>query len=311
MLYLDNIVLQKLLILQNKRLMAAWGDAEFERGDLVKAKQAYTKLLQFDRSLFSLTRWTNLAISEGNISGALASMAEGAKIGGDRGTANIEIARCFTQMGEIHFQQGQFKLAEKYYQKALALWLDGYLPLEHMAELLASKNELNASLEAYSKVIKLAPHPNLLEAYAGVLEKQGKIADARRFYQQAFDKYLLASESGNPSYYRHLALFLTDHKQKPERAYFWAKKDLVIRPVPQSYTTLAWVLYQMKSYKLAKQTMDKALTNERSLNAIWLYRAGVIYQQDCCKKLSRRLLKKALYLNPNHPKTEHIKKLLY
>lgn len=289
---------------------AAWGDAEFELGHMSEARQAYTKVMQFDRSLFALTRWANLELAEGRYLVALSSLAEGAKIGNNRGVSTIEVSRCYIQMGEIHFQRGQFEQAEKYYQQALSLWDEGYLPMEHMAELRASQNKLKLSSKLYAKVIQLLPHPDLLEAYAGVLERLGKRIEARQLYQQALDNYLLASEQGDPSYFRHLSLFLTDKRQQPQQALIWAKKDLAIRPVPLSYATLAWVQYHMGRYTQAEQAMDKALVREESLNAIWLYRAGVVYQQGKRKKLAKRLLKQALLFNQHHPEAEVIQQLL-
>ncbi len=279
---------------------AALGDAYLEQGQIDLAEETYNKLLSFGSSFFSLTRIANLTLFKGNYEESISILRSALEIGEKRGVNSKELARVYTQIGENNFQRGLFNKADIEYNKALELWPDGYLPMEHLAELRAYQQRFTESRNLYEQVIKIAPYPEILEVYAGVLQEIGEQDQANRIYKQVLDHYYLLANSGDSGYYRTLALFLTDQEMQPEKALDWAKKDLAIRPTSESYIVLAWVLHQLGNIDEAELWANKALDHKIVLNAENLFRAAVIYQSAKKNALAIDLYTQAKALNPRH-----------
>ena len=289
--------------------LAALGDAEFELGNLDAVRAAYRHLLDDDRSLFALTRWANLELAEGNANGAIESLLEAAETGERRGLGAFEIARCLVLAGDLHFQRGRFRSAEPLYTRALTLWPNGYLTLEHLGELRAAQGALEESGSLYARVVEIAPQPDLLEAYSKVERALGHTRRADELLKQALEGYRRSTDGGDPSYYRHLALLLADTGHAGE-SIAWARRDLELRPTAEAWAVLGWAQHQAGDHTAAERSMDTALASSAVLGPEWLYRAGMIYQRAGKSGRAEKMLRRALDERGAHPDAVSIRKAL-
>lgn len=275
----------------------ALGDALLERGDVAGAQLAYDKLIALDGGLFALTRRANLRFIRGDTRGALEDVRQAAEIGRARGAAAEDIARCYVTIGAKHFLRGAFDEAEAHYREALKLWPDGYLPLEHLAELRAARGDFEGALALYERVVSKVPNPDLLQAVGDVHAARFDGAAAARWHDRALAGYLARVADGDRSYYRNLALFFADIRPDPAQSLEWARKDLVVRQNVYTYDTLAWALYRNGMFDEALDAANHALKHETEDATLWLH-AAKIHQALDQEQKARRHLQRALLITP-------------
>ena len=253
----------------------ALGDALFERGDVAGAALAYDKLIELDGGLFALTRRANLRHIRGDTPGAIEDLRHAVEIGRSRGAAVEEIARCHVSIGEKYFLRGAIDEAEQHYRQALKLWPDGFLPMEHLARAYAARGDFGAAVALYEQVVAKAPHPDLLQAigdaHAAMLDNDM----AQRWYDRALEGYLKRSAEGDPSYYRHLAMFFADIRPDPARSLDWARKDFEVRQNVYAYDTLAWALYRNGMFEEALDAANHAIEQGTEDVTLWLHAARI------------------------------------
>lgn len=287
------------------------GDALFERGDVPGARKMYTALHAMSPGLFSLTRLANIQFIEGNVAEALEDLSHAIKIGVERNVPAIEIARCHVQKGEIHFLQGNFKLAEQGYQEALKIWPEGYLPLEHLAELRASQSQYEDALSVYQTVIQDVPNPEFHEAIGDVYVLMEQPNKAEQWYSRAHDEYRKLIHQGQIGYFRHLALLnLKRMPPNPTEALAWAKNDLDIRQDVYTYDTLAWAYFHNQLYKEALQAITKAQAHGTQ-DATIFFHAGMIHYRLGNLDQAQTWLENTLHTNPNFSNAKLVKETLH
>ena len=137
------------------------------------------------------------------------------------------------------FLHGRYEQARVHYQDAVALWPDGYLSLEHLAEIEASLGNYQASAELYDRILAEEAHADLQETYSDVRAALGDDAGAMELRRAAHAAYLKSVESGDPSYLSHLVDATIERGDAPLRAIEWATRDVELRPTAQSKGRLA------------------------------------------------------------------------
>jgi len=285
------------------------GDALLEAGETERARGVYAKLLRLSPGLFSYSRMANLRSLEGDMPGAVQYLQKAVEAGRRNGMPKESLAWCYVQMGEMHWSSGDWKTAEKHYQSALAITPEGYLPLEHLAELRAAQGRHPEALRLYEKVIARAPHPDFYEAVGDIHAALGRPAEAKKWHGRAREAYLKAVEQGNIGYYRHLAHFYADIERNPKEAIRWAEKDLEVRKDAHAYDTLAWARYRAGDYPGAAEAMRKALALGAK-DAELFFHAALIHTRLGKKPEARRQLQQSLAANPRAEHAPEARRLL-
>lgn len=290
----------------------AWavvGDALLETGRVAEAQTAYLKLVELEPGLTSYSRLANLQHVKGNVEGALASLTKAADLGRRRGLPAENVAWCYVQMGEMNFSRGRYSDAERYYLTAVRHLPNGYLPLEHLAELRASQGRRQEAIAIYKKVLALAPKPEFYEALGGVYADLGNRAEAEKLLNKALEGYRRGVEGGNVGYYRQLSQFYTEVRKEPAKGVEWAEKDLQLRQDAHAYDTLAWALYHQGDLPKAAELARKATTLPHR-EADVLFHAGVIFYKIKDYPAATACLRRSLEANPRSDNAETARKTL-
>ena len=290
----------------------AWGvvgDALLETGRIAEAQAAYLKLIDLEPGLTSYSRLANLQHVKGNVDGALASLEKAAEAGRRRGLPAENVAWCYVQMGEMNFSRGRFADAERFYLKAVRQLPNGYLPLEHLAELRAVQGRHQEAIAIYKKVLSLAPKPEFYEALGGVYADTGNRAEAEKLLNQALEGYRKGVEGGNVGYYRQLSQFYTEVRKEPAKGVEWAEKDLELRQDAHAYDTLAWALYHAGHLPRAAELARKATVLPHR-EADVLFHAGVIFYKIKDYPAATACLRRSLEANPRSDHAETARKTL-
>jgi tetratricopeptide (TPR) repeat protein len=203
------------------------------------------------------------------------------------------------RLGELYFRTGNLEKAEEQYGAAQTLQPDGYLVLEHLAELRAAQGKFEESIALYQKLIARLPRAEFLQALGDVYAFMGRPTDAKPCYERARDAYMKSVEQGNAHYYHHLAGFYSDAQENPAEALRWARKDLEVRRSVYAYDSLAWALYKNGEFARAAEEMTHALTLGTK-DAHLLFHAGMIFSRAGGLDRGRELLNQAMAVNPRY-----------
>jgi tetratricopeptide (TPR) repeat protein len=112
---------------------------------------------------------------------------------------------------------------------------------------------------------------------------------AKEDYVNAFMKTVASPLFGN-MYNRHLALLYADEKNNLNAAVKIARKEINVRPTPESYDLLAWTLFRSGETDHAI-TILKDFVEDRTSEPEALYHMGMIYQSADLDKSRSYLLR--------------------
>jgi tetratricopeptide (TPR) repeat protein len=214
------------------------------------------------------------------------------------GTAG-ETAWQRVRLGELYFRTGDLEQAGEHYAAARKLQADGWMVLEHIAELRAAQGKFDEAIASYEELSARLPRPELFQALGDVYVFMGRPADAKPWHERARVAYLTSTAQGNAHYYHHLAGFYSDSQENPAEALRWARKDLEIRHGVYAFDALAWALYKNGEFAHAAEEMTRALALGTQ-DAHLLFHAGMIFSRAGELDRGRALLKRALAVNPRY-----------
>jgi tetratricopeptide (TPR) repeat protein len=203
------------------------------------------------------------------------------------------------QLGELAFRSGDWDKAEQQYNAALAALPDYYSALEHLAELRGAQGKLEEAVALYQRVIDRTARPEIIQALGDLYLFTGKPAEAKPWHARALEAYLASVEHGEVLYFHHLAGLYADGLNEPERAVYWARRDVALRQSLQSYDTLAWALYRAGSMAEAEEALTLALASGTRDPHI-LYHAGTILMRAGNIPSGTARLQEALAVNPRY-----------
>jgi tetratricopeptide (TPR) repeat protein len=277
---------------RNTAALAIAGDAQLELGNYAEAETIYEKLNADEATPAVRARLARLAELKGDNQKAIELLRQ------NLGTAG-ETAWHHVRLGEIYFRTGNLEKAGEQYNAAQKLQPDGYLVLEHLAELRAAQGKFDESIALYQKVIARVPRAEFFQALGDVYAFTGKAAEAKPWYERARDAYVKSIEQGNAHYYHHLAGFYSDAQENPAAALRWARKDLEVRHSVYAHDSLAWALYKNGEFARAAEEMVRALALGTK-DAHLLFHGGMIFSRAGELERGRELLKQALSVNPRY-----------
>ncbi|MDQ0712309.1 tetratricopeptide (TPR) repeat protein [Streptomyces luteogriseus] len=213
--------------------------------------------------------------------------------------APADVAYVATALGQLAWNQGEYKRALGHYARALAAD-DAYLPaLEGRARAQAASGDRKAAVRGLEQVVARFPLPGPLVALGELYEDRGADGDRAK----AGDQYALvdawtalARAGGGANTDLETALAAADHGDKKE-ALRAARAEWDRRHSVHTADALAWALHVNGRDEEALPYARRA-TATGYRNAVFLYHRGVIERATGDERGARSHLKAALDLNP-------------
>ncbi|MFG2384390.1 tetratricopeptide repeat protein [Streptomyces avermitilis] len=213
-------------------------------------------------------------------------------------TSRGDVSYVASALGQLAWNQGEYKTALTYYARALAAD-DSYLPaLEGRARAQAAQGDSAAAIRGMEQVVERFPLPQPLVELGELYEARGKKGDPQKARDQyaLVDAWVALARANGVNADLDTALAAADHGDhkaalKAARAE-WARRHTV-----HTADALAWALHVNGRDKEALPYTRRA-TATGYHNASFLYHRGIIERAAGDAKEARASLKSALDLNP-------------
>ncbi len=269
------------------------GDACVELGEYERAVRLIQKMVGLKPQLSSYSRVSYLRELHGDIEGAIQAMSMAVSSGSP---SRENTAWCRVELGNLYFNKGDYRSAEREYQAALAQ-LPGYIhATAGLAKIKAAQGDFGSAVQLYDKVVAALPFPEYVIALGELYEVLGKPDLAKRQYELVEAMHQLNKANG-VDVEMELALFQADHDRNLEEALEQAKRQFERQPNIKAADVLAWTLYKNGQYREALSTIEKAL-RVGTRAPLMLYHAGMIHFKAGDVVKAEGYLKQALSLNP-------------
>jgi tetratricopeptide (TPR) repeat protein len=277
-------------------------DAFLEMGDYPKAIDYAQKMVDLKPDQGAYSRAAHLRMLHGDSEGAIALWESAVRAGSP---IPENTAWCRVELGEVYFNIGKLKEAEGAYQSALKLVPRYHRALAGLARIRAiqkgpMENGPGEAIRLYEQAIDQIPYPHYIAALGDLYTAIGKPEEAQKQY--ALVEHIAKLDRVNQVLYdRDLALFYADHGRNLDEAVRIAERELERRRDLYTYDILGWVYYRSNRYPEAEQAIAKAISLGTQDPRI-LFHAGMIAHAVGKEKEAKRLLNRALALNPRfHP----------
>ncbi|MFJ7345111.1 tetratricopeptide repeat protein [Streptomyces sp. NPDC101110] len=209
-----------------------------------------------------------------------------------------DVAYVATALGQLAWNQGEYKTALGHYARALAAD-DAYLPaLEGRARAQAASGDRTAAVKGLEQVVARFPLPGPLVALGELYEDRGADGDRAKAGDQyaLVDAWTALARAGGANTDLETAMAAADHGDKKE-ALRAARAEWDRRHSVHTADALAWALHVNGRDEEALPYARRA-TATGYRNAVFLYHRGVIERATGDERGARTRLKSALDLNP-------------
>lgn len=286
------------------------GDAAVELGDYEAALEHYQAGMDRTPNLSTFSRAAHLLWLTGEAPRARLLMQKAIEAGGPHPE---NAAWCRAELALMLFNSGALLPAEQQIQLALKQAPANYHVLYVAGKLAIARNR-HEQAEAYLRqsIERNGGHSShdARVTLVDLLALQGRAADAETASQQVLSLHRgeAHSHDGETAHAHdhkegnaQLARFLADHDRELDEALRHAEQAYATYKNLFATTTLAWCYFKKERYPEAQKMIRKALafgTHDASL----YFRAGRIAEKMDDKTSARKLLSRALSLNPSfHP----------
>lgn len=278
----------------NAAIYGVIGDAQIELGLYDEAFATVQTMVDLRPDLASYARVSYVRELRGDRQGAVEEMQRAVAAGAPRTEA---LAWALTQLGNLYFDQGNFKNAQAAYQAALAHWRNYSFARAGIANVHAAQGDYARAIEIYQELVNTMPLPQFVIALGDLELAAGKSESAAEIFALVqVEAQLLAANGVDMD--AELALFQADHKRDLAKALERARTVYARRPGIFVADTLAWTLYQSGDYVGAEQMMQKA-RQLGTQNALMFYHAARIAHARGRYDAAEKYLRDALALNPH------------
>jgi tetratricopeptide (TPR) repeat protein len=274
------------------------GDTLIELGDYDRAETAYRHLEKLDPSgVGTESRLAHLAWLRGDLVTARRRYSFALEQAKNSSIPSAEtIAWCSWQIGELSFTNGDYELAERYYQEALSV-LDGYPhALTSLARVRAARGDPKLAIELYESAVQKQMDPPAAAALGDLYKVVGRDSDAAQMYRNV-ERVSELNKLNSALYNRQLVWFWANHNQRSQDAYSRAKKEYELRRDVYGADALAWSALKAGKIAEARVAIDEALrlgTRDPTL----FYHAGMIARAAGDDQKAREYLHKAIEMSP-------------
>ncbi|MFF7896738.1 tetratricopeptide repeat protein [Streptomyces sp. NPDC007907] len=209
-----------------------------------------------------------------------------------------DVAYVATALGQLAWNQGEYRTALGHYARALAAD-DAYLPaLEGRARAQAASGDRAAAVKGLEQVVARFPLPGPLVALGELYEDRGADGDRAKAGDQyaLVDAWTALARAGGANTDLETAMAAADHGDKKE-ALRAARAEWDRRHSVHTADALAWALHVNGRDEEALPYARRA-TATGYRNAVFLYHRGVIERVTGADREARTHLKASLDLNP-------------
>ncbi|MEU1854007.1 tetratricopeptide repeat protein [Streptomyces sp. NPDC019990] len=209
-----------------------------------------------------------------------------------------DVAYVATALGQLAWNQGDYKTALDHYARALAAD-EEYLPaLEGRARAQAAGGDRAAAVEGLEQVVARFPLPGPLVALGELYEDRGADGDRAKAASQyaLVDAWTALARTGGVNADLDTAMAVADHGDEKE-ALRAARAEWDRRRSVHTADALAWALHVNGRDEEALPYARRA-TATGYRNAVFLYHRGIIERAAGDEREAREHLKAALDLNP-------------
>ncbi|MEV6117216.1 hypothetical protein AB0L59_33225 [Streptomyces sp. NPDC052109] len=213
-------------------------------------------------------------------------------------TSPGDIAYVAAQLGQLSWNQGDYKTALGYYARALAAD-DTYLPaLEGRARAQAASGDRAAAIKGMETVVSRYPLPGPLVELGELYEARGAAGDPGRAHRQyaLVDAWIALARANGVNADLDTALAAADHGDRAA-ALRAARAEWARRHTVHTADALAWALHVSGRDAEALPYAGRA-TATGYRNAAFLYHRGMIELATGHRTAGRASLAAALRLNP-------------
>lgn len=266
-------------------------DSLIEQGRYDEAEKELQRMLDLKPGVPSLTRASYYFELNGNLTAAKQVLTRAAAIA----YSPSDAAYAFYYLGELAFNQGDFRTADKQYNAGLERDPD-YLPLlAGRAKVEAAQGNTTAAVRDYAAVVARLPQPSYVIEYGDLLTSIGRTDDARNQYLIVDAEEKLFTAAG-VNVDLEMALFFADHGRAAESLTAardeWRKRKSI--QVEDGY---AWALHVNGRDVEALVHARKAARTGMS-NALFAYHRGMIEKALGHRTQAIASLQRALRINP-------------
>jgi tetratricopeptide (TPR) repeat protein len=274
------------------RPLAVRVDALVELG---RYDDAYDAVRHADRlrpSIPIFTRYAYVLELRGDAKGAKRVLTRAAESATEPG----DVAYVTTQLGELAWNHGDLRTADRHYTAALKAD-PAYLPaLDGRARVQAARGHITQAIRDREALVGRAPLPGYAAALGELYESRGQLTKAREQYAVVTAWSKLARANGVVADLE-IALIQADHGNHAE-ALRAARAEWGRRHSPLVADALAWALHvdgqDREALKYAKKAAGTGYAN-----ALFDYHRGMIEKALGRRADARRSLSAALDLNPH------------
>jgi tetratricopeptide (TPR) repeat protein len=278
----------------NADVYGAMTDALVELGDYQGAIASAQKMVDLRPDTASYARVSYLRALHGDTEGAIEAMRIAAKAADPRSPESL--AWCRVHLGLELMNAGRLREAEREFDEALRNFPDYYLALSAKARARVAAGDTESALELYKRAEERVPQPETIIARGDLLNRLGRVDEAKREY--ALAEFIERTSSGAATYSRQLALFLADHDMKLDEALLIAERERAARSDIYTCDALAWCLFKKGLLREAKEAMDEAL-RLGTRDARLFYHAGMIAERLGMRRDAKKYLQLALQTDPS------------
>ena len=273
------------------------GDAQMALGNYPEAEAAYQELSEQNATPPVLARLAAFEELKGNPQEALDLMRRAAGEALQAGGTKESVAWYVLRVGDMYFNMGQTKDADRYYEAALRVFDHYHLALAGLGKVHAAQGNYEEAIAYYQQAIGLVPQPDYLAALGDLYFITGQPEQAQIQYETVEFIGKLA-EINQQVYNRQLANFYSDHNLHVEEALGLALAELESRKDIYGYDAAAWAHYKNGNFEEAQTLIEQAMALG-TRDARLYYHAGMIEHALGNDQAARNLLEEALNINPH------------
>jgi tetratricopeptide (TPR) repeat protein len=270
------------------------GDAELESGRYRAAFRTFDRMAALKPTVAAYARIAYARELLGDTEGALRAM----KLAVSAGAALPEPqAWALVELGNLYYNSGRLRPAERAYRRALARFPDYHRALAGLAKVTGARGQTDAAVSLYEQASEVIPLPEYAAALAEVLEVAGRAREAREAYGLV-DAIQRLFEANGARTELETALVDLDRGIDLAEALARAREAYETRRSVEAEDVLAWALFRNGECEEANVHSARALRLD-TRDALKHFHRGMIDRCLGRTKAAREEFRTALQINPH------------
>jgi tetratricopeptide (TPR) repeat protein len=292
----DALLLARKALALNPYLAAAQGvrgDALLELGHYRRAFAAFDRMASLKPDLAAYARVAYARELLGRTRAAISAMVLATRAGSATGE---DVAWAFVELGNLRFNSGRLRLAERAYREALARFPGYHRARAGLARIVAARGHTDGAVALYRAALDAVPLPEYAARLAETLTVAGREADARDAYSLV-DAMERLFEANGVRTELETALVDLDRGRNLTDALARAREAYTERRSIEAEDVLAWALYRNGRCAEARRHSALAL-RLGTRDALKLFHRGLIERCLGNEADGRAFVRRALETNP-------------